>query len=543
MDQVQKMKSKITKDAGKKKNATSPTKKEFWREWKNKTPLEQRAIKSIRKAKRILFTKISKEEIHSIYLKGSFVRREMKEKSDVDFVPIVYDNKTLNPILKLQGEQKKELKPTELLPLSLWELKNRKRYHARKEKGPKGAPSIDEFVRFRLIWGKGLKVCDFPARRPEDRLRGLIKAWKTIFIPLYEKEVFTFDQIIKQVFWLAEYEQMVKGKPHTHSWKSLVASVKEKSHPVHDAWKLRSNPAKDKRTHSRFISKMKSHLKRLEKQYGKKEHAKKLGDLNIPVLGIGTFSMGGEYSADYGKDREHIKSIQQAIKLGFTHIDTAEKYGGGHTEELVGKAIKKYDRKKLFITTKVSEKNLGYDNVIKSAKSSLNRLGTQYTDLYLIHSPNPKIPIKETMKAMNHLVDKGLVKNIGVSSFNVAQLKEAKRYSKYKIVANELKYNIFAKTIDLKTIEWCQKNGILVIAYKVFGRGIINEKKNTVVSDLAKKYRKTDAQIILNWLASKKNVIVIFKASNTKHLQENKKSLDFNMRKDDYARLDALLNP
>src|SRR3989344_541042 len=109
----------------------------------------------------------------------------------------------------------------------------------------------------------------------------------------------------------------------------------------------------------------------------------------IPVLAIGTNLMGGEdYGPpDYSNDETYIKAIQDAIKLGYTHIDTAEIYGGDHTEELIGKAIKNFDRKDLFITTKVSKYNLKYADVISSAKNSLKRLSTDYIDLYLIHRP------------------------------------------------------------------------------------------------------------------------------------------------------------
>src|SRR3989344_5308838 len=146
---------------------------------------------------------------------------------------------------------------------------------------------------------------------------------------------------------------------------------------------------------------------------------KKLSNgLKIPAIAIGTCLIGGnDYGPpDYSHDEEYIKVIKDSIKLGFNHIDTAEMYGGNHTEELIGKAIKGFDRKKLFITTKVSPENLRYKDLINSAKNSLKRLETNYIDLYLIHRPNPEISIEETMKAMNFLVDNNLVKNIGVSA-------------------------------------------------------------------------------------------------------------------------------
>jgi diketogulonate reductase-like aldo/keto reductase len=269
---------------------------------------------------------------------------------------------------------------------------------------------------------------------------------------------------------------------------------------------------------------------------------KKIGDFEIPVLGIGTFGMGGEHEPDYSNDDACIKAIKEAIKLGYGYIDTAEIYSGGHAEELIGKAIKGIDRKKLFIVTKVFSNHLRYDDVINSAKNSLKRLGTDYIDLYLIHSPNPDIPLKETMKAMDYLADKKMIRFIGVSNFNIGQLKDAQKYSKHKIVVNDLKYHLWAKDIDKKTVEYCQNNNIIVIAHKPFGRGLISEQKIPVLDELAKKYKKTEAQIILSWLISKKNFVTVFKSTNPKHLKENLESLNFHLSEDDIKRLDAIIN-
>src|SRR3989338_10948045 len=181
----------------------------------------------------------------------------------------------------------------------------------------------------------------------------------------------------------------------------------------------------------------------------------------MPVLGIGTFTFGGEHEADHSRDDEWIKAIKEALEAGYTHIDTAEVYGKGHCEELVAKAIESYDRKKLFITTKVYHTHFKYADVINSAKESLKRLKIKYIDLYLLHSFDSNIPLKDTMEAMNKLVDLGLVKNIGVCNFNPKQLEEAQKYSKAKIAVNQMKYNLWAETgPDVDTFAYCQKNDI-----------------------------------------------------------------------------------
>lgn len=268
-------------------------------------------------------------------------------------------------------------------------------------------------------------------------------------------------------------------------------------------------------------------------------------NVKIPVLGIGTWDIGGEREKDTFHDKEDIYAIKTAIKLGMTHIDTAEMYGNGHTEELVGEAISGFDRKNLFITTKVSPEHLRYSDVISSAKKSLKRLKTSYIDLYLIHAPNPNIPLKETMSAMDFLVEKKLVRFIGVSNFSVEQMKEAQVNSKNKIVANQVEYNLLrrndatlAPNVESKIIPYCQKNNIIVIAYQPIARGELAKPGFEILDRLAEKYNKTQAQIAINWLISKKNVVTIPKASNIKHLKENLGAIGWKLKQEDINKLD-----
>ncbi|MFH0752029.1 MAG: aldo/keto reductase [archaeon] len=260
----------------------------------------------------------------------------------------------------------------------------------------------------------------------------------------------------------------------------------------------------------------------------------------LPAIGIGTYGLGGNREPDYAHDKENISAIKKAIKVGFRHIDTAERYGRGHSEELLGKAIKEFDRTKLIITTKVHGKNLKYEDVINSAKNSLKRLKIGYIDLYLIHHYNPEIPLKETMASMDFLIEQGLVKNIGVSNFNIEQIKEAQKYTKNKIVANEINYSPWSERVRFSTIEYCQNNDILIIAHKPFGRGKINTEKIKILAKLSKKYGKTEAQITLNWLISKKNIVTIFKSVN--HLRENYEATDFQLTNKDCEKIDENLN-
>ena len=271
--------------------------------------------------------------------------------------------------------------------------------------------------------------------------------------------------------------------------------------------------------------------------------------VKIPVLGLGTWDMGGEGSSNTSHDKECIAALRRGIELGMTHIDTAEMYGDGHTEQVVGESIKPFDRNKLFITTKVWQTNLRYNDLIASARRSLKRLGIKYADLYLIHVPNPDIPIEETMNAMDALVEQGLVRFIGVSNFSVEELKGAQKYSENKIVANQIEYNllirnkkgIYTEDMESEIIPYCQKNGIMTVAYRPLAKGMITGDSIPLLNGLSKKYSKTPAQIALNWLISKHQVITIPKASNIKHVEENAGSVGWKLNNEDMEKLNRII--
>src|SRR5688572_19464724 len=152
------------------------------------------------------------------------------------------------------------------------------------------------------------------------------------------------------------------------------------------------------------------------------------GGFELPVYGLGLWQMGGRGEADTTKDNEEITAIQIAIDNGITHIDTAESYGKGHAEELLGQAIRGYERKKLTIATKVSAWNQSSDDLKRSFEASLKRIDTDYVDLYLLHRyPEPGIPIAHTMLAMDELVAQGAVRNIGVCNLTPNRFNEVQK--------------------------------------------------------------------------------------------------------------------
>lgn len=169
----------------------------------------------------------------------------------------------------------------------------------------------------------------------------------------------------------------------------------------------------------------------------------------LPVYGLGLWEMGGRWEADESKDNTEITAIQAALAVGITHFDTAESYGDGHAEELLGQAIKGFDRSKLIIATKVSAPHQSYEGIHRSFEASLKRLETDYVDLYLLHRyPEPGIPIADTMRAMDELVEQGLVRNIGVCNMSPNRFNEVQKHTKNKLVCNQVHYNVQYREIE-----------------------------------------------------------------------------------------------
>jgi Aldo/keto reductases, related to diketogulonate reductase len=270
---------------------------------------------------------------------------------------------------------------------------------------------------------------------------------------------------------------------------------------------------------------------------------KKLGKTNImiPSIGLGTWGLGGYSTRNTLNDDKEIRLIRYAIEKGITFIDTAEMYGAGHSEELVGKAIANI-RDKVFIATKVSPEHLRYNDVIKSCDNSLKRLNTDYIDLYQIHWPNPRIPLKETIRALEKLIDDGKIRFIGVSNFSVELLKEAMHLtSKYDIVSNQVEYSLLNRDIEKDLLSFAKENNVTIIAYSPLARGeIFRGDYVEKLSKLCMKYNKTIAQIALNWLIIKENVVAIPKTSKIERIDEFLGSYGWRLKEDDLKMLDEM---
>ncbi|MDP8023221.1 MAG: aldo/keto reductase [Conexivisphaerales archaeon] len=260
---------------------------------------------------------------------------------------------------------------------------------------------------------------------------------------------------------------------------------------------------------------------------------KKIGLDAVPAIGLGTWGIGGKSMPDHSKDREWIDAIRYAIDNGMWLIDTAEFYAQGHAEELVGEAIKKYKRDEVFIISKVWYTHLEREQVLEAAERSLRRLSLTYIDLYLIHWPNERIPLRETLSAMQELIDKGKIRYAGVSNFDLRLLSRAREeMPRSDIVADEVKYSLWHREPEKDLLQYCEKEKIALIAYTPTEKGSLANEK--FLAEIGKKYGKTAVQVALNWLIYREPVIAIPKAEKLEHIIEDAGAMGWRLKPEDY---------
>ncbi|MEM2237185.1 MAG: aldo/keto reductase [Candidatus Caldarchaeum sp.] len=200
--------------------------------------------------------------------------------------------------------------------------------------------------------------------------------------------------------------------------------------------------------------------------------------LKVSAIALGTWQFGSG-SWGYGKTysmADCVEAVKASVEAGVNLIDTAEVYGGGLSEEIVGKALKEVGDE-VYIATKVSPAHLAYNGVIKACERSLRRLGVKTIDLYQIHFPNPLIPLKQTMKAMEDLVKMGRIRCIGVSNFSTNLLQKAREFLKSEdVVSNQVKYNLIERKIEKDLMPYCVREKIAILAYSPLAQGILTGK-------------------------------------------------------------------
>ncbi|MFP3234860.1 MAG: aldo/keto reductase [Nitrososphaeria archaeon] len=257
--------------------------------------------------------------------------------------------------------------------------------------------------------------------------------------------------------------------------------------------------------------------------------------LRVPSVGIGTWRVGGDSSPDVdpARDRAAAELIAEGVRLGMRLIDTAEFYGGGHTEEIVGEAIRMAGRESVFLVSKVWYTHLDAGSLRRAAEASLRRLGTDHFDLYLVHWPNPAVPLCETMRAMEALVRDGLSLSVGVSNFDRGLLEEARScMSRVDVAADEVKYNVYEREAERDLLPYCEREGITLIAYTPLAKGRV--ASDPLLREVGSKYGRTAAQVALNWLIYHGPVVAIPKASRREHLVENAGAMGWRLSEEDF---------
>ncbi|MAM55992.1 MAG: hypothetical protein CMN25_01490 [Salinicola sp.] len=266
--------------------------------------------------------------------------------------------------------------------------------------------------------------------------------------------------------------------------------------------------------------------------------------LSLPAIGQGTWYMG----ENRVPRRQEVAALRHGLDLGLTLIDTAEMYGDGGAEEVVGEAIR--DRRDdAFVVSKVYPWNAGRDSAIAACEGSLERLGIETLDLYLLHWPG-SIPLEETFEAFERLRDQGKIRRFGVSNFDAGNLRAMDALpAAADCATNQVLYHLGSRGIEVDVIPWMQDHHIPVMAYCPLAQGGRLRAKllsSTVVNEIADKHDASAAQILLAWTIrpvsghreGPRSVVSIPKASTLAHVEANAEALNIELDDDDLTRLD-----
>ncbi|MBB4234340.1 aldo/keto reductase [Rhizobium esperanzae] len=256
----------------------------------------------------------------------------------------------------------------------------------------------------------------------------------------------------------------------------------------------------------------------------------------VPALGQGSWAMG----EDAGHASAEIQSLRAGIDLGMTLIDTAEMYGDGGAEEIVGEAIKGR-RDEVFIASKVYPWNASLKGTVEACERSLERLRTDRIDLYLLHWRG-NYPLAETVAAFEMLKASGKIGSWGVSNFDTDDMEELLGVPDgSNVAANQVLYNLSRRGIEFDLLPWCQSRDIPVMAYSPIEQGHILH--NAELIRIAKAYQATPAQLALAFLLARDGVIVIPKTSNAERVRENRDCISLDITDEDWEALDIAFPP
>lgn len=230
----------------------------------------------------------------------------------------------------------------------------------------------------------------------------------------------------------------------------------------------------------------------------------------------------GTWNMEHDRKRS-IRAIQEALDLGVTHVDTAEMYGSGRVEELVGEAIAGR-RDEVFLVTKVLATNGHYDDTLRACERSLTKLGTDVIDVYLLHWRG-SIRLEETFRAFDRLAQDGKIRAYGVSNFDTADMEEAVAITgEGKIVCNQVLYHVLQRRIESSLIDWCHDHDVAVVSYSPFGQGRFprpNSPEGKALAAVGERHGLSPYQVALQFLIRYRDTFAIPKTSSLEHLRDN----------------------
>jgi diketogulonate reductase-like aldo/keto reductase len=259
-----------------------------------------------------------------------------------------------------------------------------------------------------------------------------------------------------------------------------------------------------------------------------------LSNFEVSAIGQGTWNMERDDRA------AAIASLRLGIQLGMTHIDTAEMYGSGEVEQLVGEAIGGL-RQRVFLVSKVLPENASRSGTIAACERSLSRLKTDYLDCYLLHWPGSH-PLADTVAAFERLEQAGKIRSWGVSNFDVADLEELRALaSPNRPVQNQVLYHLRQRAIEHAVLPWCRQHGASVTAYSPFGHNRFpgpDTQAGKVLHEIATRHEASPRQVALRFLLRQPEVLVIPKASDPEHVRENAAADALGLDEDDVAAIE-----
>lgn len=250
---------------------------------------------------------------------------------------------------------------------------------------------------------------------------------------------------------------------------------------------------------------------------------------DIPAIGLGTF----ELEPDVAK-----QMVEHALKVGYRHIDTAQMY---KNEQAVGRGIQNAGvaREDIFLTTKIWTDHFTDGDLQQSVQDSLDKLGTDYVDLLLLHWPNPDVSLKETLAALNEVQEKGMARHIGISNFTKALIQEAAETSSRPLATNQVEYHPYLNQAPV--LDALSATGMALTAYCPLARGeVFNDP---TLERIGKSHDKSGGQVALRWLIQQGNIVAVPRSSKPEHVASNFEVFDFELSEAEMADITALHSP